>query len=298
MPIIDVHTHIFPESVRKKRTSFCRKDPGFQALYENPQSRLAGLEDLLSSMDQNRIQKSFICGFPWKDPGLCREANDYLRWAQVQSRGRLIAFASLPRSSRRSIEKELHRCLAQGFEGIGELAFYPKGITSRAVKEIAAVLNPLGPLGIPLLIHVSEPVGHFYAGKSTSDLPRVYELLSHLPDCPIILAHWGGGLFFYELMPEVARATRNVFYDTAASPYLYRPEVYSLALKILGANRILFGSDYPLLSPHRYFAQWKEIALPPRARAQIQGRNAIRLLRGSSKKKAQDSPFSQRIQRP
>lgn len=249
-------------------------------------------------MDQNRIQKSFVCGFPWKDPGLCQEANDYLRWAQDQSHGRLIAFASLPRSSRRSMEKTLQRSLAQRFGGVGELAFYPKGITSREVKEIATVLKPLGSLGIPVLIHVSEPVGHFYAGKSPGDLPRIYELLLHLPDCQIVLAHWGGGFFFYELMPEVARAARNVFYDTAASPYLYRPEVYWLALKILGPNRILFGSDYPLLSPHRYFAQWREIALSPRVCAQIQGRNADRLLRSSCEKKAEGFPFSQRIQCP
>jgi predicted TIM-barrel fold metal-dependent hydrolase len=94
----------------------------------------------------------------------------------------------------------------------------------------------------------------------------------------VILAHWGGGFFFYELMPEVARITRNVYYDTAASPFLYRPRVYSTALHIVGPDRILWGSDFPLLPPSRYFREIAAAGIPARARAKIQGENARRIL--------------------
>jgi hypothetical protein len=93
----------------------------------------------------------------------------------------------------------------------------------------------------------------------------------------MILAHWGGGFFFYELMPEVARAAADVFYDTAASPFLYRPLIYSLALKIVGPDRILFGSDYPLLPPGRYFSEMAGNRLSARIQAKIKGGNARRL---------------------
>jgi hypothetical protein len=99
----------------------------------------------------------------------------------------------------------------------------------------------------------------------------------------LILAHWGGGFFFYELMPEVARAAQRVFYDTAASPFLYRPQIYALAIKIIGPGRILFGSDYPLISPARYFAELKRCRLSGHVQAKIKGLNARRLLLGKVK---------------
>ena len=95
----------------------------------------------------------------------------------------------------------------------------------------------------------------------------------------IILAHWGGGFFFYELMPEIARAAQRVYYDTAASPFLYRPLIHKIALRIVGPGRILFGSDYPLLPPSRYFDELTGTGLSERDQALIKGRNAQRLLR-------------------
>jgi len=272
--IIDAHTHIFPEAIRQDRLKFCKRDAGFRTLYQDPKSRLAGFEDLLSSMDQNQIQQSVICGFPWKDPGLCREGNEYLLHAQRQYPGRFVVFGSLPLSSGRAAKRELSRCLSQGFQGIGELAFYPHGFSERDMKKLLGFMQPLAPLKIPLLIHVSEPVGHPYGGKSPADLQWIYPLILQLPNHRIILAHWGGGFFFFELMPEVAKAARNVMYDTAASPYLYHWRIYSMALKIVGAQRVLFGSDYPLLSPQRYFSEWQQCRLPGKARASIQGENA------------------------
>jgi predicted TIM-barrel fold metal-dependent hydrolase len=131
-------------------------------------------------------------------------------------------------------------------------------------------------------LHVNESVGHDYPGKSLKDLRPIYQLLLALPAMNIILAHWGGGFFFYELMPEVARAAQRVYYDTAASPFLYRPLIYRIALKIIGPKRILFGSDYPLLPPGRYFDELKKIRLGERDQTLIKGRNTQRLFLGKT----------------
>jgi len=180
-------------------------------------------------------------------------------------------------------ERELERCLSQEIRGIGELAFYRREFSPRDGRRLSAILQPLSERRIPLLLHTSEPVGHEYPGKSLRDLRMIYQLLLALPRVTIILAHWGGGFFFYELMPEVARAAQGVFYDTAASPFLYRPQVYALAIKIIGSQRILFGSDYPLISPARYFAELKQSRLPGHVQAKIKGLNARRLLLGKAK---------------
>ncbi len=278
--IVDSHTHLFPEMVRKNRRAFCRRDAGFALLYGNEKARMAGLEELLRGMDRDGVDRSVICGFPWDDPGLCREGNDYLLDCFHQAPHRVIPLATLPTMSVREARKELERCLSLGMHGVGELAFYGRGITPSDVRRLATAVAPLSGSGTPLLLHAGEPVGHEYPGKNVGGLQPIYQLLLLLPEVRVILAHWGGGFFFYELMPEVSRAARNVFYDTAASPFLYRPEIYPIAVKIIGADRILLGSDFPLLRPARYFQEIEGVGLPAAARNKISGLNAKRIFSG------------------
>jgi predicted TIM-barrel fold metal-dependent hydrolase len=79
-------------------------------------------------------------------------------------------------------------------------------------------------------------------------------------------------------MPEVAKALTHVFYDTAASPFLYSKKIYSLGCEIAGADRILFGSDFPLLSPGRYFQEIGESGVKTEDQRKILGQNLSRLL--------------------
>jgi predicted TIM-barrel fold metal-dependent hydrolase len=72
-------------------------------------------------------------------------------------------------------------------------------------------------------------------------------LAGQYPDLKLILAHLGGLLPFYELNRPVQKVMKNVYYDTAAVPLLYRPEVYQMVAQVVGEEKILFGSDYPLL---------------------------------------------------
>jgi len=275
--IIDAHTHLFPDEVRKKRKDFCTRDEGFRLLYENPKARMAGIKDLLANMDREGVNQSVVCGFPWKDPGICREGNDYLLEGAREFPDRILPLACLPLHSLRQAKKESARCLSRGAKGVGELAFYHGGITAQEVRFLVSLAQSFADAGVPLLLHTSEPVGHDYPGKGPKTLQSIYQLLQKIPGVDLILAHWGGGFLFYELMPEVARLAQRVYYDTAASPFLYRPQIYSLAVRILGPERILWGSDFPLLSPARYFREMAEAGLSPRVRAKIQGGNARRL---------------------
>ena len=129
-----------------------------------------------------------------------------------------------------------------------------------------------------LLTHASEPVGHDYAGKGSITPDILYYLITSFPDLTLICAHWGGGLPFYALMPEVKEAMSNVYFDTAASPFLYRPQVYNQVVHLVGADKILFGSDYPLMSPSRLLREIETLDLPAETEHLILGGNAQKLL--------------------
>ncbi|MGQ9646039.1 MAG: amidohydrolase family protein [Thermodesulfobacteriota bacterium] len=276
--IIDGHTHIFPDEVRKDRQAYCKRDEGFSSIYENPKAKMAGVEDLIASMDEHGIERSVICGFPWSQPDLCSFHNRYLMESASRFSNRLIVFITLLFSDPIWSEKELEEGMRRGVKGVGEMAFYGREMTSQDIHGMKPILAQMEKMGIPFLLHVNETLGHSYPGKGATPLKRFYEIVLSFPNLPIVLAHWGGGLPFYELMPEVAKAMGNVYYDTAASPYLYSKKVYTVAREIVGAKRILFGTDFPLLSPRRYFQELEGSGLSEEDRRRILGLNLLELL--------------------
>jgi predicted TIM-barrel fold metal-dependent hydrolase len=128
------------------------------------------------------------------------------------------------------------------------------------------------------MLHATEPIGHPYPGKGSSTPERMYEFLSAYPEQPIALAHWGGGLPFYELMPEVQAVAANVWYDSAASLYLYRPEVFALAARAAGARKLLWASDFPLIAQRRMLAYARASGLADAELAMALGGNAAAFL--------------------
>ena len=65
------------------------------------------------------------------------------------------------------------------------------------------------------------------------------------------MSNWGGGLSFHALMPEVAEAPANTYFDMAATRFHYSPAAFPVATAALSAGRLLLGSDYRLL-----WAKW------------------------------------------
>ena len=277
--IIDCHTHIFSEEVRKDRGAFCRKDEGFACIYDHPRAKVVGVEDLIASMDESRIDRSVVCGFPWNRPDLCSSQNDYLMESASRYPDRLIVFVSLLFSDPDWSEKELERVVNGGGQGVGEIAFYHGEMRSQDIRSMGSILTRMEREGIPLLIHTNETIGHSYPGKGRTPLERFYEMILAFPTLPIILAHWGGGLPFYELMPEVAKAMPHVYYDTAASPFLYSEKIYAIVREIVGVEKILFGTDFPLISPERYFKELEGSGLSKEDVEKILGLNFSRLMK-------------------
>jgi predicted TIM-barrel fold metal-dependent hydrolase len=121
-------------------------------------------------------------------------------------------------------------------------------------------------------------VGHFYPGKSDVPLRQIEQFIVNNQGLTVVLAHWGGGLLFYETMGEIREQFKNVHYDTAASPFLYDSRIYRAAKALGLCDKILFGSDFPLLPHSRYANALKESGLSDGEKQLILGGNAGRLL--------------------
>jgi predicted TIM-barrel fold metal-dependent hydrolase len=229
-------------------------------------------------MDAHGVDKSVVFGFPWTRAETFREHNDYVMEAVRRFPDRLIGMGCMDPFSALA-EEETMRCLEGGLSGIGELAFYRSGIDAECLDRLDPLMAACRERRLPVLIHTNEPVGHLYPGKTPNTLRQIYDLVRRFPQNTIVLAHWGGGVFFFSLLrKEVKDSLANVYFDTAASPFLYDPSIYPLALKLAGPHKILFGSDFPLIPPSRYFKELEGIGLSAQARDDILGNNAARLM--------------------
>jgi uncharacterized protein len=276
--IIDIHTHAFPNAVRQTRQRFFQNEPAFELLYASPKPVLAGASETIAMMDAQGVDKSVIFGFPWRNPDTFKRNNDYILEAVARYPDRLIGFCCLD-PTHRDAPAEVERCLRAGLSGVGELAFYASGIDAGCLESLDPIMALAKSYNRPVMLHTNEPVGHCYPGKSPNTLAQISTLVRRFSQNRIILAHWGGGIFFYALLKKQMRAElANVWFDTAASPYLYRPDIYRLALEIAGTDKILLGSDFPLLEPQRYFKEMDQAGLTAEQRRAVCGDNAAGLL--------------------
>jgi hypothetical protein len=217
-------------------------------------------------------------GIGWKDPGLVVECNNYIIQSAANYPDRIVGFCSVNPALGDDAVTEIERCSRAGLRGIGELHADTQGfdITDRSLMR--PLMDTARDLGMPVVVHASEPVGHLYPGKGLTTPDKAYRFIENFPENIIICAHWGGGLPFYALMPEVPKVMKNVYFDSAASPFLYRPEVFAAVAGLAGADKVLFGTDYPLIGQRRLLKQVEASGLDASAQQAILGGNAARLL--------------------
>lgn len=274
--IVDAHTHLFAPDIVRDRSSYLARDTWFGELYASPKIVMATPADLIASMDEAGIAISIVCGWPWSDIGICREHNDFLAEARREHPDR-IAWLAIVNPAAPDAGLEVERAVGNGAAGVGELNADAQGFSWERPGQLAATMEACQALDVPVLMHCSEPVGHAYPGKGTATPEKILNFLEVNPDLRVVAAHWGGGLPFYELMPEVARLTTNVVYDSAASTYLYRFDVVPVVERLASHGRMLFATDYPLLKQRPFLDRVLQSGLPETRWPSVLGDNARRV---------------------
>ncbi len=281
MRIIDMHVHLTPPCVSGRCGALGKTEPYWDLLAQTPRNRYVDAPELIREMDRAGVDQSVVFGFSFRDPGLCREVNEYTMESVAAYPGRLIGFMAVSPSGL-GLEAEIDRCVAGGLRGIGELFPDGQGFDITDPEQTKLLAGLCRERDLPVMLHVNERVGHQYPGKvGTTPLEASVFARNH-PELTLILAHWGGGLVFYELMKEIRRDCARVYYDTAASVFLYGPAVFRVARELGVLDRVLFGSDYPLVPPDRYFPYLRVAGLSEEEMAWILGGNAERLLFGET----------------
>jgi len=239
-PVIDIHQHYLPHQPH------WHNEVWQTSLYH--ESRVQGYADVgrvIAVMDDAGVDQIVWQGEYLRHMEHCVARNSRVLDARKHNPQRLSAFAMVQPDHPAAIT-EIARCYDAGMRGVGELNPVAQQFSLRSMNFLRCA-EYCAQHTIPMLFHVNEPVGPAYPGKVDMPMWAFYELAERFPELPIILAHWGGGLWFYEQMPSVRRVLQNVFYDTAASWFTY-PDTHKMMqmAMLVVPNKIVFGSDFPL----------------------------------------------------
>ncbi len=266
--IIDFHTHIFGPDVRDRRADFARRDPTFAEMYADEKAQIASADDLLASMDAAGVGVSVALGFAWSDDGDIARHNDYLLESAARSAGRIVPFATVNMASA-DAEAEIARCAAAGARGLGELRPDNQGwdLAGEAGERLAAAAREHS---LVLLVHVTEEGGHEYPGKRGCSLAAFREFAGRHENLAVVGAHLGGDIY--------RDAPARVYVDTAAQPFLYRDSEACAALAAVPGDRLLLGSDYPLISQRRALGELRAALAGDENLGRVTGANAEALL--------------------
>lgn len=251
MKIIDGHAHIYPPEFERDRDKIAEHEPWFDILTRSKVNKWGTAEEFVLTLDANGIESGFVTSFAFHDQGLCRVANDYVLDAARRYPGRIRPLAVVS-PSRPGADEEIARCAEAGAAGVGELFPDGQNLDISDMSQTWRLVSACHEHGLFILFHIAEQAGHQYPGKGCYGADKAAKFCMNHPEAKVVFAHFGGGLWAFEAMPEMKLALSNAYYDTAAWPWLYGPEVIDAIFAIGAGHKILFGSDWPILEFPRY----------------------------------------------
>ena len=255
MRIIDCHVHLYPAEIGRDPAAWAaaQGEHHWAALCTRrrrdgrPVQTFPSVDDLLRDMDAAGVDRVVLLGWYWEKVESCVRQNRFYAECVRAHPDRLAAFATIhPAAGEAAVLAEIQRAHADGGRGLGELSPHSQGYPAND-PVLAAALARAGELGLSVNLHATDPSARRYPGRVETPLDDFRQLARQHPKVNFILAHWGGGLPFWETSPSLRTELRNVFYDTAASPLTYDDRVWRAALDVVPAAKVLFGSDYPLV---------------------------------------------------
>lgn len=222
----DIHVHLIPPS-----------------LADQAGTPAVGPETLEAQCRSGGTEQAVIQGWPFRNLEDCRIQNQTTLHAVCACPDFFRGFCTVNPAAGEAALAEAAACLDAGCSGVGELDPGRQGfaLEDPVFQTLCALCEERGRV---LCLHMDMTVGRDGGGDPI--LPAAYlRLIEARPNLKLLLPHYGGGLPFYALMPEVAQKLGNVWFDAAPDGCALLPHGADCTRLCLGENRLLFGSHRP-----------------------------------------------------
>ncbi len=255
-PIIDTHCHVYPEKIAVKASENTAHFYGIPASYDGTvatlkmQAAQAGIAHaVINSVATAPKQVSAI--------------NRFIAGTVAESGGTMTGLGTLHPDSE-DAESDVEQAIALGLKGI---KLHPDiqhfSLDEPRVMRLFALCEGR----LPMLLHLGDRRYDY------SNPNRVKTVLEAFPRLRVIGAHFAGWSIWEEATHELS-GYENLLVDCSSSMYALTPEKTVELIRIYGAERVLFGTDYPLMSPVTETERFLKLALTPDERERILWKNA------------------------
>ena len=244
MYYIDTHAHIYPDAIAQKAAA------SIGEFYDIPMNRPGTLGDLLERGAQAGIVKHLVHSVAIT-PSRVQSVNDYLMRVAAAHGDRLIGFGTM-HPDLPDVRAELRRMREGGLRGV---KLHPDFQHFRLDDDSAVeMFRAMAELGMPALVHTGDKRYPF------SEPARMARALKQVPELRVICAHLGGWSVWDEAWKCLADCP-HVWVDTSSSLYAVSPEKAVEIIRHYGAERVFFGTDYPMWDPVEEVERFERLPL-------------------------------------
>jgi predicted TIM-barrel fold metal-dependent hydrolase len=224
----------------------------------------------VAAMDQAGVSRSLICA--WAAPKNLMISNDEVAGFVDQAPDRLIGVGSVDISRPMAAVREVRRCVEQlGFKAIRVLPwlweapptdrrFYP--VYAACVEEGVPFCTQIGHTGPLMPSEVGRPI---YLDQVAIDFPELTIVGGHI------------GYPWTDEAIAVATKHERVFIDTSAYTVRRYPKALVEYLRTNGRDKVLFGSNWPMIAPAKALEGLESLGLDDATKAAFLGGNAARV---------------------
>ncbi len=272
--IIDAHTHIYPDAIADKAAANLGSFYGFTV----PES--GTFSDLLRCERDAGIGGFLLLPVATsaRNVDKINEAAAAQVKCAVEAGLEAYAFGTMHRDYP-DFSAGLDRCAALGLLGI---KLHPDLQGEPADSErMFSLCAELERRGIPLWLHVGDARREI----DFSSPERVARIAAAFPRLTVVAAHLGGYREWEKAERILMGRYQNVFFDCSSTLWDMTPERGRQLIEACGVDRVMFGSDYPAVTPGTSLAQFLRLGFPAPVNEAILCRNFRRIILG-----AEDAP--------
>jgi len=275
---IDIHAHFPGESFYRTFSPFLEH----LKRYFRTDARVRDVNEVLREYDEAGVSKLVLLPIDAsKISGRPGDTNELFAELQKRAPDRFIAFATVdPLSPKKAVEELEHAVKDLGLRGLKLhpqiQCFRPDDVRAYKVYEAAEEL------GIPILFHTGTTgvgagtEGGFGIKLDYARPVYIDNVAADFPRLRIIMAHFGWP--WHEEALAVAMHKANVYIDLSGWAPRHIPEIVVRYADTLLREKMLFGTDYPMITPMRWLTEFNNLKLRDESRENILWRNAEKVL--------------------
>lgn len=258
--IIDAHAHIFPDKIAEKAAA------GISGFYGGMTAKHNGtLSELLEEGAAAGVDR-FLVQSVATVPEQVMSINNFISASVAAHPDKLIGFGAI-HPDFGDIYGEIDRVVSLGLKGLkihGDMQQF------NIDDEKAFPIYEAAEGRLPILFHVGDP----RSDRTSPD--RLYKVYRRFPKLTIIAAHLCGWTQ-WERGTELFGGS-GVYSDCSSSLYAMTPERAAEYIRRIGADRVMWGTDYPLGDAKTELELFARLPLTDEEKKMVLGENALRLI--------------------